>query len=35
MNIEIKPLHPDLIDDYLYFFDNVGFTDNPELFFYL
>jgi GNAT superfamily N-acetyltransferase len=30
MNIGIKPLSPDLIDDYLYFFDNVAFSDNPD-----
>jgi ribosomal protein S18 acetylase RimI-like enzyme len=30
MNIIIKPLSPDLIDDYLYFFDNIVFTENPD-----
>ena len=28
--IVIKQLTPELIDDWLYFFDNVGFTDYPE-----
>lgn len=30
MDIEIKPLSPELLDDYLYFFDNIVFTENPE-----
>lgn len=30
MNLEIKKLSPDLLDDWLYFFDNVAFTDNDE-----
>jgi len=30
MNITIKPLSPDLIDDYLHFFDNQVFTENPD-----
>lgn len=30
MNIEIKKLAPELLDDYLYFFENVAHTDNQE-----
>lgn len=30
MNITIKPLSPDLIDDYLSLFDNMEFTENPD-----
>ena len=30
MEIEIKPLTPDLIPDYLFFFDNMTFTENPN-----
>lgn len=30
MQLEIKPLSPDLLEDYLYFFENVAHTDNPE-----
>lgn len=30
LSIEIKPLIPDLLDDFLYYFDEVGFVDNPE-----
>lgn len=30
MEIKIKPLEPELIGDFLYFFDNVAFTDNPD-----
>lgn len=30
MDIEIKKLSPELINDYLYFFDNLAFTDNPH-----
>jgi ribosomal protein S18 acetylase RimI-like enzyme len=30
MNITIKPLTPELTDDYLYFFDNMVFTENPD-----
>ena len=30
MDVIIKPLKPDLIDDFLYFFDEVGFVDNPD-----
>ena len=29
MNITIKPLSPDLLGDYLFFFDNLVFTENP------
>ncbi len=29
MEIKIKSLEPELIDDFFYFFDNVAFTDNP------
>ena len=30
MNIVIKQLNPELIDDFLHYFDDVAFTDNPE-----
>lgn len=30
MEIIIKPLSLDLLDDWLYFFEKVGFADNPE-----
>ncbi len=30
MDIEIKRLSPELLDDYLYFFDRVAFSDNRE-----
>jgi ribosomal protein S18 acetylase RimI-like enzyme len=30
MNITIKQLGPNIIDDYLYFFDNIAFVDNKE-----
>jgi ribosomal protein S18 acetylase RimI-like enzyme len=30
MDIEIKPLTVDLLDDFLFFFDNVIFTENPD-----
>jgi len=30
MNISIKPLSPDLINDFLSFFDNMVFLENPE-----
>lgn len=30
MEINVKPLNPKLIEDFLNFFDNVAFTDNPE-----
>lgn len=30
MNIEVKRLSWDLIDDYLKFFDDIAFCDNPE-----
>jgi len=30
MDINIRKLSPDLIDDYFYFFDNVAFTDNSD-----
>ncbi|MFX0180999.1 MAG: GNAT family N-acetyltransferase, partial [Candidatus Hodarchaeota archaeon] len=30
MDIIIKALQPDLIDDFLNFFDNIGFVDNPD-----
>lgn len=28
MDIEIRKLSPDLLGDFLYFFDNTAFTDN-------
>lgn len=30
MEITIKTLSPELLDDYLYFFDNIVFTENPD-----
>ena len=30
MDFEIKKLTPDLLDDWLYFFDHVGFADNGD-----
>ncbi|MFX0136321.1 MAG: GNAT family N-acetyltransferase [Candidatus Hodarchaeota archaeon] len=30
MDIVIKSLSPDLIDDFLYYFDNIAFSDNPD-----
>ena len=30
MNITIRPLTPDLLNDYLFFFDNMVFTENPD-----
>ena len=30
MNISVKPLMPDLLEDYLSFFDNLVFTENPD-----
>ncbi|MFX0000753.1 MAG: GNAT family N-acetyltransferase [Candidatus Hodarchaeota archaeon] len=30
MAVTIKPLSPDLIDDFLYYFDNVAFSNNPN-----
>lgn len=30
MNISIKPLSADLLNDYLVFFDNMVFTENPD-----
>jgi len=30
MDFIIKPLKPELINDFLYFFDKVGFADNPD-----
>lgn len=30
MNIIIKQLTPDLLNDYLYYFDKIGFADNKE-----
>jgi ribosomal protein S18 acetylase RimI-like enzyme len=30
MNIKIKPLSSEILDDYLYFFDNMVFTENPD-----
>jgi len=30
MDIDIRPLTPALLEDYLYFFNNVAFTDHPE-----
>lgn len=30
MEIKIKPLGPELIDDFLYFFDHIAFIDNPD-----
>ena len=30
MSVIIKSLGPELTDDFLYFFDNLAFSDNPE-----
>lgn len=30
MDISIKPLSPDLLEDYLFFFDNIVFSENPD-----
>lgn len=30
MDIKIKSLTPDILEDFLYFFENVGFSDNPD-----
>ncbi|MFX1448747.1 MAG: GNAT family N-acetyltransferase [Promethearchaeota archaeon] len=30
MHIIIKPLIPELVEDFLFFFDNIAFSDNPE-----
>jgi hypothetical protein len=30
MKIEIKPLSVDVLDDFLFFFDNIEFHDHPE-----
>ena len=30
MEVIIKALEPDLLDDFLNFFDNIGFVDNPD-----
>src|SRR5665647_1972287 len=30
MDISVKPLTPDLLEDYLFFFDNLVFTENPD-----
>ena len=30
MDLIIKPLTPDLLEDFLNFFDNIAFSDNPE-----
>lgn len=30
MNIDIRPLSPEMLDDYLNFFDNVAFADHPD-----
>jgi hypothetical protein len=30
MDISVKPLMPDLLEDYLFFFDNLVFTENPR-----
>ncbi|MFW9867371.1 MAG: GNAT family N-acetyltransferase [Candidatus Thorarchaeota archaeon] len=30
MQITVKPLSEDLIEDFLYYFDEIGFADNPE-----
>lgn len=30
MEIIIKPIILDLLDDFLYFFDDIGFADNPD-----
>jgi len=30
MDISIKPLSPDLLEDFLFFFDNIVFSENPD-----
>jgi len=30
MTFMIRPLTPDLLDDYLFFFDNIVFKENPD-----
>ncbi len=30
VNIIIKTVSPDLLDDFLYYFDNIAFSDNPD-----
>ena len=30
VNIKIRALSPDILEDFLYYFDNVAFTDNPS-----
>lgn len=30
MEITIKPLSPEILDDWLYFFEKIGFADNPD-----
>ncbi len=30
MDVMIKVLSPDILEDFLYYFDNVGFSDNPD-----
>ena len=30
MELDIRPLTPDMADDYLHFFDHVAFTDHPD-----
>ena len=30
MDLIIKPLSPDIIDDYLFLFDNIVFSENPD-----
>lgn len=31
MELDIRPLTPDMLDDYMDFFDNVAFSDNPSV----
>ena len=30
LDLKIEPLGPDLLEDFLHFFDNIAFSDNPE-----
>ncbi|MFX1455018.1 MAG: GNAT family N-acetyltransferase [Promethearchaeota archaeon] len=30
MELFIKPLSPEILDDWVYFFEEIGFADNPE-----
>jgi GNAT superfamily N-acetyltransferase len=30
MDLIIKPLTPEILDDWLYFFEEIGFADNPD-----